>query len=47
MDAAFAALSELAKTHAWNYTLKFDPYLDELRKDHRFAEFCAKVGIAL
>ena len=44
-DEAFAALDELARTHAWPFLIKSEPQLENLRKDPRFSEFCNKVGI--
>ena len=44
-DGAFALLDRLADAHAWGFLIKSDPFLAELRKDPRFAKFCAKVGI--
>jgi adenylate cyclase len=44
-DEAFEALMRGAETHAWEGLIKFDPLLEGLRKDPRFAEFCKKVGL--
>ncbi|HXY56473.1 MAG TPA: tetratricopeptide repeat protein, partial [Nitrososphaerales archaeon] len=44
-DDAFAALDELARTHAWPFLIRSEPQLESLRKDPRFSEFCRKVGI--
>ena len=44
-DEAFAALDDLARTHAWPFLIKSEPQLENLHKDPRFSEFCRKVGI--
>jgi TolB-like protein/tetratricopeptide (TPR) repeat protein len=44
-DEAFEALDEQARLHSWIFFLKSDPWLAELRRDPRFAEFCRKVGL--
>ncbi len=42
---AFEALMKQAETHSWYTLMKTEPLFEGLRKDPRFAEFCAKVGL--
>jgi len=44
-DEAFAALDDLARTHAWPFLVKSESQLEGLHKDPRFSQFCRKVGI--
>ncbi len=45
LDGAFKALMRMAETHGWPPIVKSHPLFEDLRKDPRFQEFCAKVGI--
>jgi adenylate cyclase len=45
LDQAFKALTRLAETHAWPYHVRLYPFFENMRKDPRYGEFCAKVGI--
>ncbi len=45
LDEAFKALMRMGETHSWPSIIKFAPLFEDLRKDPRFQEFCAKVGI--
>jgi adenylate cyclase len=45
LDQAFKALMRLAETHAWPYHVRVYPFFEDMRKDPRYGEFCAKVGI--
>ena len=45
LDEAFKALLRGAEIHYWNPLIKHHPLFEELRKDPRFLEFCAKAGI--
>ncbi|MDA4136922.1 MAG: hypothetical protein OK449_08035 [Thaumarchaeota archaeon] len=45
LDEAFRALMREAETHSWPFSIRIDPLYAEMRKDPRFQEFCAKVGI--
>ncbi len=45
LDLALKALMRLAETHAWPFDVRVYPFFEDLRKDPRYREFCAKVGI--
>ena len=45
LDEAFKALLRMAEIHSWPPLIKSLPVFDDLRKDHRFAGFCLKVGL--
>jgi adenylate cyclase len=45
LDEAFEALWRQAETHSWSSLVINDPLFKELRKDPRYLEFCAKVGV--
>jgi tetratricopeptide (TPR) repeat protein len=45
LEPAFEALMRLAETHAWPYHIRLYPLFEALRKDPRYKEFCARVGI--
>jgi adenylate cyclase len=48
-DEAFEALFRQAELHSWYYLVKYDSiaFLEELRTDSRFSEFCMKVGLPI
>jgi adenylate cyclase len=46
LDGAFKALRRQAETHSWFFLTEYIPLLEGMRKDPRFLEFCAKVGIS-
>ena len=45
IDQAFVALMKLGELHAWPASVKYEPLLQPLRDDHRFTEFCTRVGL--
>jgi len=45
LDEAFRVLMREAETRSWPSLIKIDPLYADLRKDPRYPEFCAKVGI--
>jgi adenylate cyclase len=47
VDQVFGALDKLASSHAWPIQLSTHPAFREVRRDPRYPEFCARVGIEL
>ncbi|HKW05357.1 MAG TPA: adenylate/guanylate cyclase domain-containing protein [Nitrososphaerales archaeon] len=45
LDESFEALMKQAEMHTWDFTIRFHPWFEPLRKDPRYQEFCKKVGI--
>jgi Flp pilus assembly protein TadD len=45
LDEAFKALMRQTDTHSWPYLVGSLPVFSELRKDPRYAQFSAKVGL--
>lgn len=45
VDEVFKALEKTVETHAWPIQLSTHPIFAEVRRDPRFLEFCAKVGV--
>lgn len=45
LDEAFKALMRMTETHSWPAPIGTWPSFEEMRKDRRFAEFRAKVGL--
>jgi adenylate cyclase len=45
MNDAFKSLTRLAEIHAWPPLVKSLPVFEAMRRDHRFHEFCLKVGL--
>jgi hypothetical protein len=45
IDEAFEALNRAAELHSWFGLIKYEPLLEGLWNDPRFAEFCKKVGL--
>ncbi len=45
LDEAFKALNREAEIHAWPFLIRTLPIFSEMRKDPRYAEFEAKVGL--
>lgn len=45
LDGVFDALAKLAGSHAWPILLTTHPIFEDVRRDPRFGEFCARVGI--
>jgi lipopolysaccharide biosynthesis regulator YciM len=45
-DEAFEALSRAAELHSWPFLIQSLPVFVELRKDPRYEEFAAKVGLS-
>jgi adenylate cyclase len=46
VDEAYKALMRMAETHGWPFDIRWDPLLDNVRRDPRFPQFCRKVGIS-
>lgn len=44
-DEAFKALMRMAELHNWPFLIGSLAVFEELRKDQRYREFCAKVGL--
>jgi adenylate cyclase len=45
VNQVFGALDKLAASHAWPIQLSTHPAFREVRRDPRYSEFCARVGI--
>src|SRR5207237_3761621 len=45
LDEAFKALTRQAEIHSWPFNIESHPLFKDLRKDPRYSEFRAKVGL--
>jgi adenylate cyclase len=47
LDEAFGALDALAENHSWPFLIEVHPTFEAMRRDPRFAAFCARVGLPI